>query len=68
MLDCVFVIGPARASVSKINDWYRFVFYLKSKNYESLVQCKAELERYIDVRQIRYKCGVQFDMDPVNCY
>ena len=40
----LYMIGPTQASVSKINDMYRHVLYLKHSDYEKLVQIKDILE------------------------
>jgi len=61
------VIGPAPASVSKINDVYRQVFYLKHKSYEALVEIKDFLEAALSTRK-QFKESVFFDFDPQNGY
>ncbi|MBO4824822.1 MAG: primosomal protein N' [Lachnospiraceae bacterium] len=61
------VIGPAPASVSKINDVYRQVFYLKHKSYDALVEIKDFLEAALSMRK-QFKESVFFDFDPQNGY
>ena len=61
------VIGPSAASVVKINDIYRHVFYVKHKDYQILVNVKDELESYINSEQWN-KDSVQFDFNPINAY
>ncbi|MBR5993199.1 MAG: primosomal protein N' [Lachnospiraceae bacterium] len=61
------VIGPAPASVSKINDVYRQVFYLKHKSYDALVEIKDFLEEALSSRK-QFKESVFFDFDPQNGY
>lgn len=61
------VIGPSAASVGKINDIYRHVFYVKHKDYQILVNVKDELESYINSEQWN-KDSVQFDFNPINAY
>ena len=39
------VIGPAEASIGRINDLYRHVFYMKHPDYQVLVEIKDNLER-----------------------
>lgn len=59
------IIGPAPAGIGKVNDIYRFVFYVKHADYEALIQVKDKLEEEIhkfDMRQI----NIQFDFDPIN--
>jgi len=61
----VQVIGPAPASIGKINDIFRFVFYVKQEKYDKLVQIKDLLEEKIPL----FATGgetVQFDFDPMN--
>ena len=36
----VLVIGPAKGSLTKIRDQYRYVIYIKDVNYDKLVRCK----------------------------
>ncbi len=61
----VQIIGPALAGIGKINDIYRFVFYVKHEEYQVLIDVKDKLEMYcssMDLRQI----NIQFDFDPIN--
>lgn len=59
------VIGPAPASISKINDIYRFAFYIKDKDYNVLVDIKNMLEAILSERK-SFKENVFFDFDPQN--
>lgn len=59
------VIGPAAASIGKINDIFRFVFYLKCPGYDKLVCIKDMLEEKLQDVQTSEEM-VQFDFDPVN--
>lgn len=61
------VIGPSSASVGKINDIYRFVFYIKHRDYDVLVDIKDALERFINSRQWNSD-SVQFDFNPMSGY
>lgn len=54
------VIGPAPAAIGRINDIFRFVFYVKSSEYGKLVEVKDLLEKDIEKRQLRTET-VQFD-------
>lgn len=62
--DCT-VIGPAKAGIGRINDVYRFVFYIKSKNKDVLVDCKDRLEAGINDNS---DLQVLFDLNPMNPY
>lgn len=57
------VVGPAPALVSKISDTYRFVFYIKNKDYDKLVEIKDYLEESLQKIKNR-KASVLFDFDP----
>lgn len=59
------VIGPAPAAIGKVNDIFRTVFYVKSKEYQILIRIKDHLERYLKETGPREEI-VQFDFDPMN--
>lgn len=63
------IIGPAAANISKINDVFRFVIYVKSADYAILTRMKDKIEQYttklIETGQYR-GFSVQFDFDPIN--
>ena len=59
------IIGPAAASIGRINDIFRFVFYVKQQNYDKLIQTKDVLEKEIKRLQPKGET-VQFDFDPLN--
>lgn len=63
--DKMTVIGPSAASIGKINDIFRFVFYLKNQNYDTLIQVKDELEETVQ-KLPQKNISVQFDFDPMN--
>ncbi|SFG72387.1 replication restart DNA helicase PriA [Lachnospiraceae bacterium C7] len=60
------VVGPADASIAKINDVYRKVIYLRTKDYQSLVDLKDYIEQYIRDNYDFSKVTIQFDFNPVN--
>lgn len=62
------VIGPADASVSRINDIFRKVIYLKHMDNEMLIYIKDRLEEIINSSQNFKKIGVQFDFNPSGNY
>ncbi len=64
----VQIIGPAPAGISKINDYYRNVFYLKSKEKKYLIEVKDLLEKKLDLEIDKKDVGVQFDFNPMNPY
>ena len=63
------VIGPAKGSLSKIRDQYRYVLYVKNEKYDKLVRCKDRAEAF---HAYLLKIGrdpqvlMQFDFDPVS--
>lgn len=65
--DGVQVIGPAEASIGRINDLYRHVFYVKHADYQRLVGIKDILELFCKEKELR-NLTVQYDFDPMNTY
>jgi len=63
--EAVQVIGPAPAGIGKINDIYRFVFYIKQEDYENLIVIKDRLEEAYSAMAPR-QINIQFDFDPIN--
>ena len=67
----LYVIGPAPASVGKINDIYRFMLYIKHTDYERLVEIKDGIEGFLEQKAENKelkKESVQFDFDPMSAY
>lgn len=63
------VIGPAKGSIEKINDVYRYVIYVKHKDYESLIRAKDFIESFMNQEEEQRKSvTITFDFDPVNGY
>ena len=61
------VIGPAKASIGKINDIYRFVLYCKSSDYRQLTAIKDRIEQAVALLE-RKDENIQFDFDPIDRY
>ncbi len=61
------IIGPTEALIGKINDIFRFVFYVKHREYKVLTGIKDTLEHTIYLKQWPAD-SVQFDFDPMNHY
>lgn len=61
------IVGPAKASVGKINDIYRFVVYCKSADYGLLISVKDKIEQFVNSREMKQE-AVQFDFDPMDSY
>lgn len=62
------VIGPAPAALTKANDIYRYVIYLKQEKYEELVEIKNYMEGYFTYSQLFAGCNLQFDFNPMSSY
>ena len=67
-IDQIKIIGPAKASIAKLNDIYRQVMYVKAKDYEILVEAKNFLEGFSRYSERMKKVSVQFDFDPMSSY
>ncbi len=65
------LIGPAAAALEKLRDEYRYVLYVKSSEYDTLIACKDAVEAAAR-RALKASTGMdtvfQFDFDPVNPY
>ncbi|MDE7321484.1 MAG: primosomal protein N' [Lachnospiraceae bacterium] len=61
------IIGPTEASIGKINDVFRYIFYIKHRDYHVLTEIKDALEAYIDTMRWNTE-SVQFDFDPMRNY
>ena len=49
--ETVQIIGPAEASVYKINDIYRKILYLKQENYDILIKIRDSIDRFSEERR-----------------
>lgn len=59
------LIGPASPGISKINDVYRKVLYLKAERYDTLRKAKNQLEQYIEINRGFEVMRIQFDFNPM---
>ena len=59
----VEVMGPAKAGIGRINDIYRFIFYIKSNDKNILIRCKNRLEEGLSLSS---RLQVYFDFNPLN--
>ncbi len=60
------VVGPADASIARVNDVYRKVIYIKTKEYQNLVLLKDRLEYYMKDNRDFQNVSVQFDFNPMS--
>ena len=57
----VGLIGPAPASVYKVNDIYRKILYLKQENYDILIRMKNRMEQWTEGSSWRHHVMIQYD-------
>lgn len=62
----VYPVGPADAAVAKVNDIYKKVIYLKTRDYGTLVKIKDMAEKFTRDNRDYKDVIVQFDFNPVN--
>lgn len=62
----VYFIGPADASVAKVNDIYKKVIYVKTREYQTLVALKDRAEQFVRDNRDYKDVMIQFDFNPVN--
>ena len=60
------VVGPADATIARVNDVYRKVIYIKTKDYQNLVLLKDRLESYMKDNKNFGQVSVQFDFNPMS--
>lgn len=64
----LIIIGPSKAAVSKINDVYRNVIYLKHRDDDVLIRVKNAIQRYVDMVEEYKNLSIQFDLNPITNY
>ena len=57
----VEMIGPAQATVYKVNDIYRKILYLKQENYDILIQLKSFMEQQRQNAWWHQQVMIQYD-------
>ncbi len=67
-IDGLLMIGPSKAGLSKLNDIYRYVIYLKHRDNTILIQVKNRLFVYLNRVEEYRNLSVQFDFNPMNGY
>ena len=60
------IVGPTDATIARVNDVYRKVIYIKTKDYQNLVLLKDRLESYIKDNRDFGQVSVQFDFNPMS--
>lgn len=56
------VVGPAKAAISKVNDFYRYMLYLKSADETKLIAAKEKIEQTLEGLELKTE-NVIFDFD-----
>lgn len=62
----LLLVGPADAAVAKVNDIYRKVIYIKTREYDTLVDIKDNIEKYVKDNPAYRNVSVQFDFNPTS--
>ena len=63
----MILVGPSEATIGKVNDLYRFVFYIKSRQIETLAQIREKIEAWQEENPSPGR-SLQFDLDPMHVY
>ncbi|MGN0383231.1 MAG: primosomal protein N' [Eubacterium sp.] len=63
--DNMVIIGPANASIYRINDTYRKLIYIKHDDYNHLITLKNNIEKLIGEKDDFEKVSIQFDFTPI---
>lgn len=69
--DRLLFIGPAPAVLEKLRDEYRYVIYVKSPDYDTLIVCKDDVEAAAEraaKASREMDTMFQFDFDPINAF
>lgn len=66
--NAISCLGPSPALLSKANDIYRQVVYIKGSRKDILKQAKDYLEELIEYKEELKSVIIQFDLDPLNHY
>ena len=59
------ILGPAPANIGKVQDYYRFVIYIKNADTDKLADIRKACEEFL-TNKIMNQMYVQFDLDPLN--
>ena len=63
-----YIVGASDATLSKINDIYRRVVYMKHLEYNKLVEMKNKIEEWEETKDWNEKVTIQFDFNPMGIY
>jgi primosomal protein N' (replication factor Y) len=67
-IDGLTVMGPAKATISKINDIYRNVIYIKHIESDIIIKIENAALKYLNTVEDYSDVSVQFDYNPMSNY
>lgn len=67
-IDGLMILGPSKAMVSKINDVYRNVIYIKHTDENVIIRVKNAIQKYLEMVTEYKDVSVQFDYNPMSGY
>ncbi|MBO5999260.1 MAG: primosomal protein N' [Lachnospiraceae bacterium] len=60
------ILGPSKAAIGRLRDLYRYVVYIKSRDYDRLEKYRLVSEKaFKDIPPAAGELYLQFDLDPV---
>ena len=62
----VQLIGPADATIAKVNDIYRKVIYMKTSDYAALISIKDGIEQAVKADTAMKHANISFDFNPMS--
>ena len=60
------LIGPADATIAKVNDIYRKVIYMKTSDYSALISVKDGIEQAVKADTAMKNANISFDFNPMS--
>lgn len=60
------LIGPADATIAKVNDIYRKVIYMKTSDYAALISIKDGIEQAVKADTEMKHANISFDFNPMS--
>ena len=60
------LIGPADATIAKVNDIYRKVIYMKTSDYATLISIKDGIEQAVKADTAMKHANISFDFNPMS--
>ena len=60
------LIGPADATIAKVNDIYRKVIYMKTSDYAALISIKDGIEQVVKADTAMKHANISFDFNPMS--